>query len=71
MQLARAIRKAPVQTQVLLGGVDKRAEGKADASLYWMDYLGTLQKVSLHENTCFLGSKKFTWRRVLWLTVDV
>lgn len=33
-----------------MGGVDKRAagegEGKDDASLFWLDYLGTLQKVS-------------------------
>lgn len=47
-QLAKALRKGPFQTQVLMGGVDKRAEGKDDSSLFWLDYLGTLQKV-----TCF------------------
>eukprot|EP00752_Nemacystus_decipiens_P010677 g9508.t1 len=49
-ELAKALRKGPFQTQILMGGVDKRAagegEGKDDASLFWLDYLGTLQKVS-------------------------
>lgn len=44
-ELAKALRKGPVQTSVLLGGVDKKAEGKGEASLYWMDYLGTQTKV--------------------------
>lgn len=46
MQLATALRKGPVQTQLLLGGVDKKPEGKGHAALYWMDYLGTLQQVT-------------------------
>lgn len=50
VQLAKALRKGPFQTQILMGGVDKRAaaegEGKDDASLFWLDYLGTLQKVT-------------------------
>lgn len=45
LQLAKALRKGPFQTQILMAGVDKRAEGKDEASLFWMDYLGTLQKV--------------------------
>ncbi|CAM9583396.1 unnamed protein product [Scytosiphon promiscuus] len=44
-ELAKALRKGPFQTQLLMGGVDKRAEGKAEASLFWLDYLGTMQKV--------------------------
>lgn len=44
-QLAKALRKGPFQTQLLMGGVDKRTEGKDDASLFWLDYLGTMQKV--------------------------
>lgn len=44
-QLAKALRKGPFQTQILMAGVDKRAESKDEASLFWMDYLGTLQKV--------------------------
>ncbi|CAN0027418.1 unnamed protein product, partial [Discosporangium mesarthrocarpum] len=39
-ELARALRKGPFQTQILLGGVDKDV-----ASLYWIDYLGTMTKV--------------------------
>ncbi|CAM9468124.1 unnamed protein product [Pylaiella littoralis] len=44
-ELAKALRKGPFQTQLLMGGVDKRTEGKDDASLFWLDYLGTMQKV--------------------------
>ncbi|CAM9840819.1 unnamed protein product [Sphacelaria rigidula] len=44
-ELAKAIRKGPVQAQLLLGGVDKEGPGKGKASLYWMDYLGTQTKV--------------------------
>lgn len=44
-QLAKAIRQGPVQASLLLGGVDKKPDGKGVASLYWMDYLGTQQKV--------------------------
>lgn len=39
-QLAEALRKGPYQVNCLLGGVDH--EGP---SLYWIDYLGTCQKV--------------------------
>ncbi|CAN0461231.1 unnamed protein product, partial [Ectocarpus sp. 12 AP-2014] len=44
-ELAKALRKGPFQTQLLMGGVDKREAGKDEASLFWLDYLGTLQKV--------------------------
>ena len=44
-QLAKALRKGPFQTQILMAGVDKRAGSNDEASLFWMDYLGTLQKV--------------------------
>lgn len=39
--LAEALRKGPYQVNCLLGGVDH--EG---AALYWLDYLGTCQKMS-------------------------
>lgn len=46
-QLAKALRKGPFQTQLLMGGVDKRVESSKDeASLFWLDYLGTMQKVT-------------------------
>jgi len=41
-EMASALRRAPIQTNVLIGGydlIDKQAK------LYWMDYLGTLQQV--------------------------
>jgi 20S proteasome subunit beta 4 len=38
--LAEALRKGPYQTNILLGGYDKKG-----ASMYYMDYLGSLQKV--------------------------
>eukprot|EP00904_Undaria_pinnatifida_P003232 jgi/Undpi1/1290/HiC_scaffold_11.g04682.m1 len=44
-ELAKALRKGPFQTQILMAGVDKRAGSNDEASLFWMDYLGTLQKV--------------------------
>lgn len=44
-ELAAAIRKGPIQTQLLLGCVDKREGGKGSSSLYWLDYLGAMQKV--------------------------
>ncbi|CAM9183261.1 unnamed protein product [Chrysoparadoxa australica] len=40
-QLAEAIRKGPYQTNCLLGGMDGD-----EASLYWVDYFGALQKVN-------------------------
>lgn len=50
-QLAKAIRRAPVVANILLGGVDKGTDGKCEASLYWMDYLGTQQKVTFTANS--------------------
>lgn len=41
-ELATALRKGPYQVNLLLGGYD---EG-VGPSLYWMDYLGTSQKVN-------------------------
>lgn len=40
-ELAVALRRGPFQVNCLLGGYDK----KDGPSLYWLDYLGTLQKV--------------------------
>ena len=40
--MAIALRKAPYQTNVLIGGYDLIEK---QAKLYWMDYLGTLQQV--------------------------
>ena len=40
-QLATAIRKGPVQTNLLLGGVDTD-----EASLYYLDYIGSSTKVN-------------------------
>jgi 20S proteasome subunit beta 4 len=39
--LATALRRGPYQVECLLGGLDDQTT----PSLYWMDYLGTLQKV--------------------------
>jgi 20S proteasome subunit beta 4 len=39
--MAEALRKSPFQCQCVLAGFDD----KDGASLYWLDYLGTLQKV--------------------------
>ena len=41
-EMAVALRKAPYQTNVLIGGYDLI---ERQAKLYWMDYLGTLQQV--------------------------
>ena len=41
-ELATALRKAPYQVNVLIGGYDLIEK---EAKLYWMDYLGTLQQV--------------------------
>jgi len=38
-ELAKALRKGPYQTNIMLGGFD---EGKGE-SLYYVDYMGTLQ----------------------------
>lgn len=41
-ELAKAIRKGPYQVNCLLGGYDEKT---SESSLYWLDYMGTLQKV--------------------------
>jgi 20S proteasome subunit beta 4 len=41
-ELATALRKGPFQVNTLLGGYDATKKTQA---LYWLDYLGTLQKV--------------------------
>lgn len=41
MQLAKALRRGPYQTNLLLGGYD----ADAGSSLYFMDYLASLAKV--------------------------
>lgn len=72
MQLATALRKGPVQTQLLLGGVDKKAEGKDLASLYWMDYLGTLQQVTrmlIATSLVVHSSLSCFWWHLLYLVV--
>ncbi len=43
-----------------MGGVDKRAEGKDEASLFWLDYLGTLQKVN-ERNARILLRRAVQW----------
>lgn len=40
-QLAQALRKGPYQVNCLIGGYD---ESTQSSSLYWMDYLASLQK---------------------------
>jgi len=40
--LADALREGPFQTNVLIGGIDEDGEAK----LYWLDYLGTLERVT-------------------------
>eukprot|EP00594_Rhizosolenia_setigera_P019158 CAMPEP_0178978110 /NCGR_PEP_ID=MMETSP0789-20121207/24937_1 /TAXON_ID=3005 /ORGANISM="Rhizosolenia setigera, Strain CCMP 1694" /LENGTH=133 /DNA_ID=CAMNT_0020667733 /DNA_START=284 /DNA_END=685 /DNA_ORIENTATION=- len=42
-ELAKAIRKGPYQVNVLLGGYDVDSD---ESALYWLDYMGTLQKVN-------------------------
>lgn len=46
-ELAYALRKGPYQVNVLLGGYDEKKAGeeKGGASLYFLDYMGTLHKV--------------------------
>ena len=41
-ELATALRRGPFQVNTLLGGYDTHKKHQA---LYWLDYLGTLQKV--------------------------
>ena len=42
-QMAEALRRAPFQVNLLIGGYDHKEQR---AKLYWMDYLGTLQQVN-------------------------
>lgn len=42
-ELAKAIRKGPYQVNILLGGVDPKTN---ESSLYFLDYMGALQKVN-------------------------
>jgi len=42
-ELAKALRKGPYQVNILLGGCDPKTHV---AALYYMDYLGALQKVN-------------------------
>ena len=42
-ELATALRRAPYQVNILMGGYDLQEKR---AKLYWMDYLGTLQQVN-------------------------
>lgn len=45
-ELATALRRGPFQVNVLLGGSDVgTSTTEPKSSLYWLDYLGTLQKV--------------------------
>jgi 20S proteasome subunit beta 4 len=41
--LAKALRKGPFQTNVLIGGYDKETQ---QPSLYFMDYMGSLAKLN-------------------------
>mmetsp|Transcript_1939 Transcript_1939/g.2765 ORF Transcript_1939/g.2765 Transcript_1939/m.2765 type:complete len:203 (-) Transcript_1939:170-778(-) len=43
-ELARALRKGPYQVNILLGGYDEST--KTGGSLYFLDYLASLQKVN-------------------------
>lgn len=49
--LAKAIRKGPYQASVLIGGYHEE-EG---ATLHWLDYLGTCQKVRFGSHGYFLS----------------
>lgn len=42
-ELAKALRQGPYQVNVLLGGYDTKTK---DSELYYLDYLGALQKVN-------------------------
>jgi 20S proteasome alpha/beta subunit len=48
MQLAKALRKGPYQTNILLGGYDE----KDGAALYFIDYLASMQ-ASIHD-PCYM-----------------
>jgi len=42
-ELSKALRRGPFQTNVMLGGYDKKSNSE---SLYYIDYMGTLQEVN-------------------------
>jgi 20S proteasome subunit beta 4 len=44
-ELAAALRRGPFQVNVLLGGYDGEGKKPNPASLYYLDYLGTLHQV--------------------------
>lgn len=43
--MAESIRESPYEVNMLLGGCDEDAKGEANAALYYIDYMGTLQKI--------------------------
>ncbi|KUF96333.1 Sodium/glucose cotransporter 5 [Phytophthora nicotianae] len=45
-ELARFLRRSPYQVNLLIGAVDTTPEQKADPSLHWIDYLGSMVKVN-------------------------
>jgi 20S proteasome subunit beta 4 len=44
--LSTALRRGPYQVDLLLGGVDMAKNNTTESSLYYIDYLGTLQKIN-------------------------
>lgn len=47
-QLAKALRKGPYQTNLLLAGYDANNNTNNGISLYFMDYMASLAKVSIY-----------------------
>ena len=45
-ELARFLRRAPYQVNLLLGAVDASPEQSSEPSLYWIDYFGSMVKVN-------------------------
>lgn len=45
-ELARFLRRAPYQVNLLIGAVDASPEQKTEPSLHWIDYLGAMVKVN-------------------------
>ncbi|MES1921446.1 Proteasome subunit beta type-2 [Bonamia ostreae] len=41
-ELARAVRKSPVETNIMIGGVDE-----SGSSLYYLDYMGSINKLNV------------------------
>ncbi len=66
-QLAENLRKRPYHVNVLLGGYDDTG-----ASLYWMDYLGTLQKMNYgahgHCSNFIISTMDRYWKVLLLCT---